>query len=301
MSDAMADSAPRAPGGRSETIADERRIAARPLAGSLGAEIDGVDLARPVDDDTFLAIRRAFLDHQVIFFRDQRLTPAHYKAFARRFGELCVHRYIKGMEEHPEIMEIVREPTDEKVFAEGWHADVTYQECPVLGTMLYAQEVPPFGGDTLFANQYLAYETLSTGMRRLLDGLTAIHGGQKVYGARSTQFLRDGTLKTGKSEAARVETEHPVIRTHPETGRRALFVNPHYTLRFKGMTEEESAPLLRFLFTHAIQDRFTCRFRWAVGSLAFWDNRCTLHSPIDDYFGRRRHMLRVTVVGDRPV
>jgi taurine dioxygenase len=205
------------------------------------------------------------------------------------------------MEGHPEVMEIVREPDDPKVFAEGWHADVTYQERPVLGSMLYAREVPAWGGDTLFANQYLAYETLSDGLRTTLEGLHAVHGTEKIYGAASNQYFRDGTLKVEKSEAAKTVTEHPVVRTHPETGRKSLFVNDHYTLRFAGWSDAESRPLLEHLLNHAIRPEFICRFRWTPNALAFWDNRCTLHSPLDDYFGKRRAMWRITVEGDRPV
>ncbi len=272
----------------------------RPLAGALGAELLDVDLAR-LDDAGFAAIHRAFLDHVVIFFRDQKLDPEAYKAFARRFGALDVHRYLKSVEGHPEVLPIIREPEDREVFAAGWHSDVTYQECPVLGSMLYALDVPEYGADTLFASQYLAYEALSPGMRRTLDGMVAMHGTRKVYDPYAKSGLDEKQFKTDRDKIlAAQEVEHPVVRTHPETGRKALFVNPHYALRFKDMTEDESRPLLDFLFAHAIKPEFTCRFRWANGSLAFWDNRCTLHTPIDDYFGKRRVMHRITVKGDRP-
>jgi taurine dioxygenase len=279
----------------------ESRIDVRPVAGALGAEIFGADLARPLDDATFREIHDAFLDHVVIFFRDQHLTPEQYKAFARRFGELEVHRYLKGLDGHPEVLPIVREPGDREVFAAGWHSDVTYQERPVLGSMLYAREIPDYGADTLFANQYLAYEALSPGMRAMLDHLVGIHGTAKVYDPYAKMGLHDSLLKADrKSVQSTEEVEHPVVRKHPETKRKALFVNPHYTLRFKDMTEEESKPLLDFLFAHGIRPEFTCRFRWAENSIVFWDNRCTLHTPIDDYFGKRRIMHRITVKGDRP-
>jgi taurine dioxygenase len=277
-----------------------RTIAVEPLTGSIGAEIAGVDLARPLADETFAEIRRAFLDYLVVFFRDQRLEPAEFVAFARRFGALDPHRVLKGMDGQPEILEVVREPTDRKIFAPGWHADVTWQERPVLGAMLYAVEAPPVGGDTLFANQYLAYETLSAGMKTLLRGMQAVHGSARVYGAKADDYTYVDSLKVDRKEAAKAESVHPVVCTHPETGRKALFVNDHYTLRLANMTEEESEPLLGFLFRHAVRPEFTCRFRWRNGSLAFWDNRCTLHTPVDDYFGRRRRMWRVTIAGDRP-
>lgn len=276
-----------------------RRIEVRPIATALGAEIFGADLAK-LDDEMFAEIRRAFLDHLVIAIRDQDLTPAQQKTFAARFGSLSVHRFLKGLDGHPEILEIRREPTDRKVFAEGWHSDVTYQERPVLGSMLYAKEVPAIGGDTLFANQYLAYEALSPGMKSLLDGLVAVHGGRNIYGDEPTSALTNSKVVVDKKAAAATETEHPVVRTHPETGRKALFVNPHYTLRFKGMTQEESRPLLDFLFAFSVRPEFTCRLRWHDGSLGMWDNRCTQHTPIDDYFGKRRVMHRVTIEGDRP-
>jgi taurine dioxygenase len=278
-----------------------RTIDVRPLSGSIGAEVLGVDLAQPLGNETFDEIHRAFLEHLVIFFRDQALTPASFAAFARRFGRLDPHRYLKGMDAEPEILEIIREKTDKKIFAPGWHADVTWQERPVLGALLYAKEVPAIGGDTLFANQYLAYETLSPGLRKLLDGLRAVHGAARVYGEKADDYTYVQNLKVDRSEAAKSESIHPVIRTHPETGRRALFLNDHYTLRFEAMSEAESQPLLDYLYRHAIRPEFTCRFRWRTGSIAFWDNRCTLHTPIDDYFGARRHMWRITVAGDRPV
>jgi taurine dioxygenase len=279
--------------------ASYRRIDVRPLTGALGAEIFGADLSR-LDDEMFAEIHRAFLDHLVIAIRDQVLTPAQQKDFATRFGSLSTHRFLKGLDGHPEILEIRREPTDRKVFAEGWHSDVTYQERPVLGSMLYAKEVPAIGGDTLFANQYLAYDAMTPGMKALLDGLIGVHGGRNVYGDEPTSAITNAKLVADRKTAAETETEHPVVRTHPETGRKALFVNPHYTLRFKGWTEAESRPLLDFLFEFSVRPEFTCRLRWHEGSLGMWDNRCTQHTPIDDYFGKRRVMHRVTIEGDRP-
>ena len=279
--------------------ASYRRIEVRPLTGALGAEIFGADLSR-LDDEMFAEIRRAFLEHLVIAIRDQALTPGQQKEFAARFGPLSTHRFLKGLEGHPEILEIRREPTDRKIFAEGWHSDVTYQERPVLGSMLYAKEVPAIGGDTLFANQYLAYEAMTPGMKAMLDGLIGIHGGRNVYGDEPTSAITNAKLVADRKTAAETETEHPVVRTHPETGRKALFVNPHYTLRFEGWTEEESKPLLAYLFEFSVRPEFTCRLRWHDGSLGMWDNRCTQHTPIDDYFGKRRVMHRVTIEGDRP-
>jgi taurine dioxygenase len=273
-------------------------IEIRPLAGAIGAEIFGVDLSARLDDDTVAAIRRAWLDHLVIFFREQELPPAEFLAFARHFGEPIEYPFVKGIEGFPEITPVVKLEQERVNFGGLWHSDTTYLEIPPMGTMLVAREVPPHGGDTLFANMYLAYESLSPGLRPLLDGLVAVNSSAKA----DTTKTREDRMRDGANPAARKEyvAEHPVVRTHPETGRKALYVNGGHTMRFKGMSEEESAPLLRFLFAHQARPEFTCRFRWGVGSLAFWDNRCAQHNPINDYHGFRRVMHRVTLAGDRP-
>jgi taurine dioxygenase len=273
-------------------------IEIRPLAGAIGAEIFGVDLSARLDDDTVAAIRRAWLDHLVIFFRDQELPPAEFLAFARHFGEPIEYPFVKGIEGFSEITPVVKLEQERVNFGGLWHSDTTYLEIPPMGTMLVAREVPPHGGDTLFANMYLAYESLSAGMRRLLDGLVAVNSSAKA----DTTKTREDRMRDGANPTARKEyvAEHPVVRTHPETGRKALYVNGGHTLRFKGMTEEESAPLLRFLFAHQTRPEFTCRFQWEAGSVALWDNRCAQHNPINDYHGFRRVMHRVTLAGDTP-
>ena len=274
----------------------------RRIAGSLGAEIEGVALDQPLDDEIIAEIRAALLEHLVIFFRDQQITPQQQIEFARRMGPLETHDFVRGMPEHPEIIRVVREADEQGLnFGGGWHSDVTHQPCPALGSVLYAVDVPPFGGDTMFANQYLAYETLSPGMRHMLDQLTAIHSARGPFGPEGRSKSNWKNMQVDVSEKALQETEHPVIRTHPETGRKALFVNRTFTIRFKEMTAEESRPLLEFLFEHASQEQFTCRFRWAPGSVAFWDNRCVMHLALNDYQGHRREMHRVTISGDRPV
>ena len=271
-------------------------ISVQPLSGALGAEIHGVDLSNAVSDEVFTEIHQAFLDNLVIFFRKQQLDPAALKAFGARFGPLDIHSILKPIDGHPEVLPVFTEPEDHHVYAEGWHADVTYQKKPTLGAVLYALEVPEIGGDTLFSNQYLAYQALSPTMREMLDGLTAIHSAAPVYGGR-----QDHKILTAIGDNARDErTEHPVIRTHPETGRRSLFLNDHYTMGFKDMTAEESAPLLQYLLAHAVRPEFSARFRWRKGSVAMWDNRCTLHCPVADYHGQRRHMHRVSISGSRP-
>ena len=270
----------------------------RPIAGALGAEIGGIDLAEDLDGGTIAAIRRAWLDHLVIFFREQRLAPERFLDFARRFGEVIEYPFIKGIDGFPEITPVVKLEHETVNFGGLWHTDTAYLEYPPMGTMLIAREVPPFGGDTLFANMYLAYETLSPGLQRLLDGLVAVNTSAK---ADVTKTREDRIRDAAKTDAKReYVAEHPVVRTHPETGRKALYVNGGHTVRFKDMTEAESTPLLQYLFTHQQRPEFTCRFHWDLGSIAFWDNRCTQHNPINDYHGHRRVMHRVTLAGDKP-
>jgi taurine dioxygenase len=268
------------------------------IAGAIGAEIHGVDLTQDLDDETVAAIRRVWLEHLVIFFRDQELSPARFLAFARRFGEPVEYPFVKGIDGFAEIIPVVKREHETVNFGGIWHSDTTYLEVPPMGTMLIAREVPPFGGDTLFANQYVAWETLSLGMKRLLDGLIAVNSSAKADVTKT----REDRMRDGKRDDARTEyvTEHPVVRTHPETGRKALYVNVAHALRFKEMSEEESAPILQYLFHHQVRPEFTCRFSWRPGSIAFWDNRCAQHNPVNDYHGHRRAMHRITLAGDRP-
>ena len=270
----------------------------RPVAGALGAEILGIDLGHDLGEESVAAIRAAWLKHLVIFFRDQTLPPERFLGVARRFGEAVEYPFIKGIEGFPEITPVIKLEHETMNFGGLWHSDTAYLERPPMATMLIAREVPPFGGDTLFANMYLAYETLSDGMKHLLDGLVTVNSSAKADVTRTREDrMRDGAKEDAKKQYT---AEHPVVRTHPETGRKALYINGGHTVRFKDMTEQESAPLLQFLFQHATRPEFTCRFRWDVGSIALWDNRCTQHNPINDYHGFRRVMHRVTLAGDRP-
>src|SRR5215831_3027792 len=283
--------------GRQRTMGNSR-VEARPVAGTLGAEIVGVDLGQRLDKEVVAEIRGLWLDHLVIFFRDQMLPPEKLLAFARSLGEVVEYPFIKGIEGFAEITPVLKLEHEKVNFGALWHSDTAYLERPPMGTMLIAREVPPFGGDTLFANMYLAYETLSAGMRRLLDGLVAVNSSAKADVTRTREDrIRDGARPDAKREYV---AEHPVVRTHPETGRKALYVNGGHTVRFKDMSEAESTALLQYLFAHQQRPEFTCRFRWAAGSLAFWDNRCAQHNPINDYHGFRRVMHRVTLAGDRP-
>ena len=271
------------------------KLEVQPIAGALGAEVHGVDLGAHLDDAVIAEIRQALLEHCVIFFRDQEFDAVQHKALARRFGDIFIHPNYYGVVPDPEILEIRREPGDTRVVGEEWHSDTTMMAKPPMGAILYAIEVPPYGGDTLFANQYLAYETLSDGMKQVLAGLRGVHSDRKVAGPQSR-------VNAGRSTKARDDeawretiTVHPVVRTHPETGRLLLYVNASYTVGFEGMTEAESKPLLEFLLEQGHRPEFTCRFRWQKGSVAFWDNRCTKHLAVNDAGPFRRLMRRVQI------
>jgi taurine dioxygenase len=272
-------------------------IGVHPVAGALGAEISGVDLAR-LDDATTAAIRQAWLEHLVIFFRDQDLTPAQFLAFARRFGEPIEYPFVKGLPDHPHIIPVLKLAHETINFGGIWHSDTAYLEQPPMASTLIAREVPPAGGDTEFANMYLAYETLSDGMKRMLEGLSAVNSSASADVSRTREDrIKDSARADAKKEYV---AAHPVVRVHPETGRRALYVNVAHTVAFEGMTKEESAPLLQYLFRHQVRPELTCRFRWHPGSIALWDNRCAQHNAINDYPGQQRLMHRITLAGDRP-
>jgi len=271
----------------------------RPIAGALGAEILGVDLSRKFSAPE---IREVFLKHQVVFFREQKLDPAQLLEFARAMGRPVEYPFVRGLDGFPEVIEVKKLEHERHNFGGIWHSDTAYLEQPPMGSMLIAREVPRFGGDTEFASQYLAYEALSDGMKKLISNLKAVNSSAKadVSRTREDRIKEQGGGSGGTAESTELVSVHPVVRTHPETGRKALYVNVAHTVRFDGMTEEESAPLLHYLFRHQVKPEFTCRFHWRVGSLAFWDNRCTQHNPINDYHGHRRVMHRVTLAGDRP-
>ena len=279
-----------------------KRIDVRPIAGACGAEVHGVELSKTLDDETFAEVRRAFVENLVIFFRDQKMTEDQHKAFGRRFGTLNIHPRYLPLEGHPEIFPIRKDPEHKENVGGVWHSDLSHLPAPPLGSILYALEVPPFGGDTMFASQYLAYESLSDGMKKMLDRMTAVHDNriQSNKVANERNAARASKLRNDNQEDE-PEFEHPVVITHPESGRKALFVNIIRTHRFSGMTEEESRPLIKFLCDHATRPEFTCRFRWEKGSVAFWDNRCVMHYALNDYPDYRRYMNRVTVDGTRPV
>ncbi|HVY87362.1 MAG TPA: TauD/TfdA family dioxygenase [Hyphomonadaceae bacterium] len=278
---------------------DYKTITVKPLSPVLGAEIEGVDLSKPLSNAQFDDIHSAFLKHHVIFFRDQALTPDQHLAFGRRWGTLNVHPYVKGMASHPEILEINKEPSDRVNFGGGWHSDMSFLEEPALGSILHAIEAPEVGGDTLFASQYAAWDALSPGLKKTLEGLNAIHSAAEEYGAGGHSSAKRVSMESEVVGDDVPEYEHPVVRTHPETGRKGLYINPAFTLRFAGWSAKESRPLLSYLFEVSRRESYTCRFRWRQGSVAMWDNRCVWHYALNDYHGQRRHMRRVTVNGDK--
>jgi taurine dioxygenase len=267
----------------------------RRIAGALGAEISGVDLSRPLSDGVVAAIRQALVHHQVIFFRDQDLTPAQQVAFGARFGPLNIHPYVAGMADHPEIMEIIKEPEDRVNFGGGWHSDMSFLERPAIGSILYALEVPDYGGDTLFASQAAAYDALSPGLKATLETLNAVHSASREYSSAGQSTQKRSSMSVAEADGMVGEYVHPVVLAHPETGRKALYVNPAFTLKIEGWKTSESKALLNYLFEHCRYEAFTCRFSWRKGSVAFWDNRSVWHFALNDYPGQRRHMRRVTV------
>ena len=270
-------------------------ITIQKVAGALGAEIGGVDLSGALDDATIAAIRQALVEHQVIFFRDQSLTPEQQLAFGRRFGPLNIHPYVSGMADHPEVMEIIKEPTDKINFGGGWHSDMSFLETPAIGSILYAVALPDWGGDTLFASQAAAFDALSPGLQATLEGLNAIHSAEREYAPTGPSAQKRESMKISDAEGMAGRFSHPMVKIHPETGRKALYVNPAFTMNIDGWSRRDSKPLLDYLFEHSRKEAFTCRLRWRPGTVAFWDNRSVWHYALNDYPGQRRHMRRVTV------
>jgi taurine dioxygenase len=273
----------------------DQKVEIKRIAGSLGAEIHGVDL-RSVDDSTTKQIRQALLDHKVIFFRNQELSPNEFLNFSARFGKPVKYPFVKGIDGYPEIIQVLKREDEKTNFGGVWHCDTLYLEEPPMGTILLARELPPYGGDTLFANQVAAYDALSDGVKLTLSTLTAVNTSAKADVSKT----REDRIKDSGHKTEDLVSYHPAVRTHPETGKKTLYVNVAHTDRFDGWTPEESAPLLKYLFEHQVKPEFTCRFKWDVGSIAFWDNRAALHNPINDYHGFKRSMHRITLAGDRP-
>ena len=267
-----------------------------PASGAVGAEVHGIDISRPLPATTVAALREALGTHGVIFFRDQQLSEAQHIAFASQFAPININRFFKPVEGFPQIAEVRKEPEQTRNIGGGWHTDHSYDQIPALGSVLYARDVPDYGGDTMFASMYAAHDALSDGMKATLSGMRAVHSSRHVFGAKAG---RPEELKgrLGNADAATQDAVHPVIITHPISGRRALYVNRDFTTHFEGWTADESRPLLQQLYQHGARPEFTCRFQWQSGSLAFWDNRATWHFAVNDYHGQRRLMHRITLEG----
>jgi taurine dioxygenase len=273
------------------------RIEIRPTSGALGAEVSGVDLADELDAAVVSGIRQAFNAHSVIFFRDQHLTPEQHIAFADRMGRINVNRFFKAVPGYPQIAEVRKEPTQTTNIGGGWHTDHSYDQIPALGSILLARELPPRGGDTMFACMGQVYDALSDGLKRTLRGLRAVHSSRHVFGVKAQQTTPDRQDRLLNPKSATQDAVHPVVIRHPDTGRPTLYVNAAFTTHFESWTEKESKPLLDFLYQHALRPEFQTRFKWEEGSIAFWDNRATWHYALNDYQGERRLMHRITIEG----
>ena len=268
-------------------------IPVRPLGACVGAEIGGLDLSAPLAPAARGLVQQALAEHGVVFFRDQSLTESQHIALARQFGDININRFFAHADGYPEIALVVKEPHQTRNIGGGWHTDHSYDQIPALGSMLYAREIPPRGGDTLFASMYAAYDALSDGLKRTLEGLRGVHSSRHVFGVKRGDL--DGRI--GNYAEATQDAVHPVVITHPESGKKALYVNPGFTIGFEGWTAEESKPLLDTLYAHAQRPEFSYRFQWQEGSLAFWDNRSTWHYAMNDYHGARRLLHRITLEG----
>jgi taurine dioxygenase len=273
------------------------RFEVRPTSGALGAELLGIDLSNGLDAEAVADIRQAFNEHGVIFFRDQRLTPEQHIAFAERIGPININRFFKTAPGYPQIAEVRKESTQKTNIGGGWHTDHSYDRIPALGSILLAREVPPRGGDTMFACMAQAYEALSDGLKKTLKGLRAVHSSRHVFGPQSLEAKPDRVGRLINPELATQDAVHPVVIRHPDTGRPTLYVNATFTTHFEGWTAQESKPLLDFLCQHAARPEFQTRFTWEEGSIAFWDNRATWHYALNDYQGERRLMHRITIDG----
>jgi taurine dioxygenase len=279
-------------------------LTVRRLAGALGAELSGIDLAKPLDPGDVAELRRAILDHGVVFLRGQGLSHDDHLALAQALGKPDVHPIANGMVEHPEIIRVGKPAGEGAYFGTSWHSDNSFFEKPSALTILRAERVPPTGGDTLFASMERAWETLSEPIRRLLEPLRAVHSAARAYDPRVTgtaKYEGDTSISYTYSERVYEENEHPVMRTHPETGRKSLYVNPMFTERIVGLSPNESGALLAMLHAHATRPDFTCRVSWEPGQVTIWDNRSVQHYAIDDYHAHERVLFRVTLEGTRPV
>ena len=269
----------------------------KPVAGALGAEIHGLDLSQELSEENSLRIRKLLNEYEVIFFRDQDISPARQKALALSFGPLQTHPAYTTVDGFPEITILESKP-DKPTRIEAWHSDMTFREHPPMGTVLKAVVVPPRGGDTLWSSMTAAYAGLSFHMQKFLEGLTAVH--DFAYGFKESLAEPGGQERLAEAVAANPPVRHPVIRTHPETGKKVIFVNSLFTTHIESLRPAESDALLQMLYTHITTVEYTCRFQWQPNSIAIWDNRSTQHKPVNDYFPAHRRLERITIDGDRP-
>ncbi len=272
------------------------KIELTPTSGALGVEIHGLDLSEPLTPTAVSEIKSALAQHGVVFFRDQKITPEQHIAFAEKIATININRFFKQAPGYEKIAEVRKEPDQKTNIGGGWHTDHSYDQIPALGSILLAREVPPRGGDTMFAAMWLAYDGLSDGLKRTLEGLRAVHSSRHVFGAKA-QYTKDSGDRLGNADKATQDAIHPVVVRHPESGRKVLYVNRAFTTHFEGWTVDESKPLLDYLYAHGARPEYQTRFHWNEGSIAFWDNRSTWHFAINDYHGDRRLMHRITLEG----
>ena len=281
-----------------------KTISIEPIAGSCGAEVSGVNLAKAINRKTFTEIYEAWLTYQVLFFRDQKITSDQYLKFAKKWGGIHVHPFVRGLRRYPEILEVKKTETDTYTFGNRWHTDQMFAPRPAKATLLYAKETPTVGGDTLYANMYDAYEALSPGMKKMLEPIRTFNVGDgnkrsAKYGNRENRYKGASAKPKAPPKGVKTNSQHPLVRTHPETGRKALYIGVH-TQELVGFSGEEGNFLIDMLRTHCTKEEFIARFNWQKGSIAIWDNRCLQHYAVSDYPGQRRRMHRITIKGDKP-
>ena len=281
-----------------------KTISIEPIAGSCGAEVSGVNLAKPINRKTFTEIYEAWLTYQVLFFRDQKLTSDQYLKFAKKWGGIHVHPFVRGLRRYPEILEVKKTETDTYTFGNRWHTDQMFAPRPAKATLLYAKETPTVGGDTLYANMYDAYEALSPGMKKMLEPIRTFNVGDgnkrsAKYGNRENRYKGASAKPKAPPKGIKTNSQHPLVRTHPETGRKALYIGVH-TQELVGFSGEEGNFLIDMLRAHCTKEEFIARFNWQKNSIAIWDNRCLQHYAVSDYPGQRRRMHRITIKGDKP-
>jgi taurine dioxygenase len=272
----------------------------RQASPNVGAFVEGVDLGKDMDTGTVSQLREALGAHGVLFFRDQNLTPDQHITAAERFGQIDINRFFAHLDGFEKIAEVRKEPEQKANIGGGWHTDHTYDQIPAMGSMLLARETPKLGGDTLFSSMFAAYDTLSDGLKATIEKLNAVHSSRHVFGRKARYKDRGEDLggRLMNPELAQQDAVHPVVIRHPISGKKAIYVNPGFTLRFEGMTDQESQPLLQTLYAHCQNQAFVYRFQWEPGSIAFWDNRATWHYAVNDYQGERRLMHRITIEGE---